>query len=70
MEGIKMNHNKFMDYIRKNFDISGEADRLIDNILFFVEGRYQDENEQYNVLCELLDGTIGLEDNEIKMVCM
>ena len=65
-----MNHNKFMDYIRKNFDISGEADRLIDNILFFVEGRYQDENEQYNVLCELLDGTIGLEDNEIKMVCM
>ena len=70
MEGIKMNHNKFMDYIRENFDISGEADRLIDNILFFVEGRYQDENEQYNVLCELLDGTIGLEDNEIKMVCM
>ena len=65
-----MNHNKFMDYIRENFDISGEADRLIDNILFFVEGRYQDENEQYNVLCELLDGTIGLEDNEIKMVCM
>lgn len=65
-----MNHNKFMDYIRENFDISGEADRLIDNILLFVEGRYQDENEQYNVLCELLDGTIGLEDNEIKMVCM
>lgn len=63
-----MNREEFLDYIRENFDINGETFRLINNVLLFVESRYVDENEQYNVLCELLDGTIGLEDSEIKMV--
>lgn len=63
-----MNREEFMEYIEENFDISGEAGRLIDNILCFVENNYPEENEQYRVLCALLDGTIGLTSNEIKKV--
>ena len=63
-----MNKKEFQQYINDNFDISGEASRLINNILDFVEEVYPEENEQYNVLCSLLDGTIGLTDNEIKQV--
>lgn len=65
-----MNREQFYNYIVENFTISGEAGRLIDNILQFVETRYPEENEQYNALCSLLDGTIGLTDNEIKKVYM
>lgn len=65
-----MNRDEFYNYILENFNISGEAQRLIDNILQFVESHYSNENEQYNVLCSLLDGTIGLTDNEIKKVYM
>lgn len=65
-----MNREEFEQYIHENFNISGEAGRLINNILIFVEENYPEENEQYNVLCDLLDGTIGLSDNEIKKVYM
>lgn len=65
-----MNREQFYNYILENFSISGEAGRLIDNILQFVESHYPEENEQYNALCSLLDGTIGLTDNEIKKVYM
>lgn len=65
-----MNREQFYNYIVENFTISGEAGRLIDNILQFVESHYPEENEQYNALCSLLDGTIGLTDNEIKKVYM
>lgn len=65
-----MNREQFYNYIVENFTISGEAGRLIDNILQFVETHYPEENEQYNALCSLLDGTIGLTDNEIKKVYM
>lgn len=65
-----MNRNEFMEYIEENFSINGESKRLINNILWFVEHNYFDENEQYNVLCMLLDGTIGLSDSEIKMISL
>ncbi len=65
-----MDREQFYNYIVENFTISGEAGRLIDNILHFVESNYPEENEQYNVLCSLLDGTIGLTDNEIRKVYM
>lgn len=69
-ESSNMNREQFFNYILENFNISGAAGRLIDNILQFVETRYTDENEQYNALCSLLDGTIGLTYNEIKKVYM
>lgn len=65
-----MNREEFYNYIQENFNISGEASRLIDNILRYVEENYSDENGQYNVLCNLLDCTIGFTDNEIKKVYM
>lgn len=65
-----MNREQFYQYILDNFSISGEAGRLINNILHFVEENYTEENEQYRVLCDLLDGTIGLSDMEIKKVYM
>lgn len=65
-----MNREQFYQYILDNFSISDEAGRLIHNILYFVENNYTEENEQYRVLCDLLDGTIGLSDAEIKKVYM
>ena len=65
-----MNREQFYNYILEIFDLSGDAQRLISNILLFVEENYSKENEQYTVLSSLLDGTIGLTDNEIKNVCM
>ena len=67
---MNINKEQFYNQILENFNISGEAGRLIDNILQFVESHYTEENEQYNALCSLLDGTIGLTDNEIKKVYM
>lgn len=65
-----MDREQFYQYILDNFSISGEAGRLINNILHFVEENYTEENEQYMALCDLLDGTIGLSDAEIKKVYM
>lgn len=65
-----MNREEFYEYIMENFNVSGEYSRLLNNVLLFVESHYPEENEQYNVLCELLDGTIGLTDNEIRKVYM
>ena len=65
-----MNREQFYQYILDNFSISGEAGRLINNILHFVEENYTDENDQYKALCDLLDGTIGLSDAEIRKVYM
>ena len=63
-----MDRQEFMEYIRENFNVDVTTLRIIDNILCFVESNYPEENEQYNVLCSLLDGTIGLTSNEIKKV--
>lgn len=63
-----MNRQEFMDYIVENYDISGDAFRLIANILCYAE-RFEGD-EQYRFLCEMLGGTIGLSDMEIKKVSL
>lgn len=65
-----MNKQQFFEYIQENFNIDGASQRLILNILDYVEANYSEENEQYNALVSLLDGTIGLEDRELKKVYM
>lgn len=65
-----MNENEFMDYIRENFNTTGAEQRLIDNILYYVKCLGIDGDEQYLILSALLDGTIGLSDNEIKQICL
>lgn len=65
-----MNREEFYNYILKNYNVSGEAARLINNILQFVELNYHEEEMQYSALCDLLDGAIGLSDHEIRKVYM
>lgn len=65
-----MNKQQFFEYIQKNFNIDGASQRLIWNILSYIEANYSEKNEQYNALCSLLDGTIGLEDTELNKVYM
>lgn len=65
-----MNREQFYQYVLDNFNISGEAVRLIDNILEFVDNYYSnDKEEQFRALQFLLDG-IGLEDEELEKVKM
>ena len=65
-----MNKQQFFEYIQKNFNIDGASQRLIWNILSYIEANYPEENEQYNALCSLFDNTIGLTDSELKKVYM
>ena len=65
-----MNKTEFIEYISNNFTISGEAYRLISNILDYIESHAMDENEQYLMACDLLDGTIELSDNELRKICL
>lgn len=62
-----MGRDEFYQYILDNFTLSGEAARLVNNILQYVEMQGVSENEQYYMLSFLLDG-IGLSDSEIKKV--
>ncbi len=57
---------QFMNYIKENFDVDGATIRLIDNILSFVQSNYCNKGEQYRILSNLLDNTIGLTDDEIR----
>lgn len=63
-----MNKEEFLEYIRTNYDLSGEAFRLVKNIVDFIEANASDEAEQYSMACELLDGTIGLSDAELRRI--
>lgn len=64
-----MNKEEFLDYVRSNFSISGAEDRLIENIVNYIANQGVSENEQYLMACELLDGTIGLSDAELREIC-
>lgn len=65
-----MGINRFMEYIRENFTVSGEAMRIIGNILRYVQVLELDEGQQHFLLCDLLDNTIGLSEREIAMVTL
>lgn len=64
-----MNRKEAMEYLTTNFSLSGEAQRIIDNILYYFELQDLDEDQQYNMLSSLLDG-IGLTDEEIKRIVL
>lgn len=68
IDGIeKMSKEDWLEWVRRNFNISGEADRMLVNILNFVE-TIHDTTEKYLFLDYLLDGTIGLTETEIRML--
>lgn len=63
-----MNTDEFLEYIHENFNISVEAHRLIKNILNYIAAQCVDREEQYILAFALLDGTIGLEEEELRMI--
>ena len=65
-----MNREEFIQYIERNFNVSGSTVRLISNILYYVEVQGVDEDEQHDMLSFMLDGTIGLLDSEIRQICL
>lgn len=64
-----MNKSEFMEFIQNEFNIDGSTQRLIFNILTYAE-TITDENEQYLFLENLLSGTIGLTNKEIKNITL
>lgn len=55
------------EWLLEEFNIEGAAARIIRNILEYADRLEGDE--QYDFLTEMLDGTIGLSDREIRNLC-
>lgn len=62
-----MGKEEFYGYILDNFTLSAEAQRIISNILTYVELNAPDNDEAHKLLSFFLDGTIGITDEEIRM---
>ena len=60
-----MDRKEFYQYLVDNFSLSGEAQRLIDNILRYVELQSAPSDEQHQMIGFLLDG-IGLSEDEVR----
>ena len=58
----------FFEYIQDNFSLDSTSEKLVKNILNFVEMNYPEEKEQYNVLRYFLNDIPGLTDAEIRKV--
>lgn len=65
-----MNRQETLDYIREHFSCSGEAMRLIDNILKYVESLNVHKAIKSDLLLALLYGTIGLTYDEISRISL
>ena len=63
-----MSKSEFIQYIRDNFNVSVEFLRLLTNVLDYATSKYFDEFELRDYMNYLLDGTIGLSDEEIKKI--
>ena len=62
-----MGRKEFYQYLIDNFSLSSEAQRLIDNILQYVELQSAPPDEQHQMIGFLLDG-IGLSEEKIRKV--
>lgn len=65
-----MDKEAFIQYIQEEFSVDGSTLRLISNVLDFVSNNTTDKSSQKEMLHELLDGTIGLSDEEINQIDM
>lgn len=63
-----MNRKEFIDYLQDNYSLPIEALRLIDNILLYAEAMIQSDEERFDFLDFVLDGTIGLSEQEIRKI--
>ena len=58
---------KAYEWMLEQFNIGGAAARIVHNILHYADRLGGDE--QYDFLTEMLDGTVGLSDREIRDLC-
>lgn len=58
---------KAFEWLLEEFNLEGPAARIVRNILEYADR--MDGDEQYEFLAEMLDGTIGLSDREIRNLC-
>lgn len=58
---------KAYEWLLEEFSIDGTAARIIRNVLEYADRMEGDG--QYDFLTEMLDGTIGLSDREIRNLC-
>ncbi len=69
---LKYHENTYSElypYILENYNLSGETQRLITDILNFVKREYQTPSKRLEVLSDLLYG-IGISDEEIRSYLM
>lgn len=64
-----MNRKEFLEFVSKNFNIGGDAMRLIDNILLYAE-RIVDLDERRGFLNDTLMDAIGLTEEEIAKISL
>lgn len=64
-----MNRQEFLDFVSRNFYIGGDAMRLINNILVYAEQDVPPDGRQA-FLTAMLEGTIGLTDEEISQISL
>lgn len=62
-----MDRFSFVAYIDKNFTLSVQAQRLVYDILFYIEDNFDDTETQRSVARDLLD-SIGLSDEEFNLI--
>ena len=62
-----MDRFSFMAYINENFTLSVQAQRLVYDILFYIENNFDDPEDQKAAAKELLD-SIGLSDKEYNLI--
>lgn len=67
--GGVMNRKEFLEFVSKNFNIGGDAMRLIDNILLYAE-RIVDLDERRGFLNDTLMDAIGLTEEEIAKISL
>lgn len=63
-----MNMEEFLNYLKEDLLLDAEALRLVQNILEYARDSLCDENEQFNFLCQMLEGVCCLSENDIKAI--
>ncbi len=66
-ERVPAEMEKAFEWLLEGFNLEGPAARIVRNILEYADR--MDGDEQYEFLTEMLDGTIGLSDREIRNLC-
>ena len=66
-ERVLADMEKAFEWLLEGFNLEGPAARIVRNILEYADR--MDGDEQYEFLAEMLDGTIGLSDREIRNLC-